>query len=64
MEIKIGKELLYLTDQDTMRVSVSMKEYIDALEEGFIAKGQGKVQMPYKVGADPDAYSIVHAMPC
>ncbi len=59
----MDQKLLYLSRSDVEKTNVSMKDIINALENMFIEKGQGKVEMPPKPGIHtlPDAF--IHAMP-
>jgi len=58
-----GRELLYLSQADVANLGVTMAEIIAALELMFREKGEGRVEMPPKVGVHtmPDAF--LHAMP-
>jgi len=56
-------ELLYLSRSDVERVGMSMAEIIDAVEEAFLEKGRGKVEMPPKPGIHPRKDTFIHAMP-
>jgi ornithine cyclodeaminase/alanine dehydrogenase-like protein (mu-crystallin family) len=56
-------EILYLSRADVEAVNLDMKTIINLLEQAFMDKGQGKVEMPPKPGIHtmPDAF--IHAMP-
>jgi ornithine cyclodeaminase/alanine dehydrogenase len=56
-------KILYLSRSDVESVHLSMKEIIHLLEEAFLEKGMGRVEMPPKPGVHtmPDAF--IHAMP-
>ncbi len=56
-------QVLYLSRADVEAVDLPMKTIIDLLEQAFIDKGHGKVEMPPKPGVHtmPDAF--IHAMP-
>ena len=56
-------ELLYLSRHDVEQVKLEMRTVIDLLEQAFMEKGRGKVEMPPKPGVHtmPDAF--IHAMP-
>lgn len=56
-------KILYLSRADVERTGVTMREIIDAVETGFRAHGEGRVEMPPKPGIHtmPDAF--IHAMP-
>jgi ornithine cyclodeaminase/alanine dehydrogenase len=57
------QQVLYLSRTDVETVDLSMKEIIGLLEQAFLEKGNGKVEMPPKPGIHtmPDAF--IHAMP-
>lgn len=58
-----AQKILYLSRADVERTGVTMREIIDAVETGFRAHGEGRVEMPPKPGIHtmPDAF--IHAMP-
>jgi len=58
-----GREFLYLSQVDVRELRLSMPEIVAALESMFREKGEGRVEMPPKVGVHtmPDAF--LHAMP-
>jgi len=60
--VSVGR-LLYLSQADVEAVGLTMAEIIEALEEMFREKGEGRVEMPPKPGIHtmPDAF--IHAMP-
>lgn len=60
--MSVGR-LLYLSQADVEAVGLTMAEIIEALEEMFREKGEGRVEMPPKPGIHtmPDAF--IHAMP-
>jgi ornithine cyclodeaminase/alanine dehydrogenase-like protein (mu-crystallin family) len=60
---RLGKELLYLSQADVVSAGLGMAEIITTLEEMFREKGEGRVEMPPKIGIHtmPDAF--IHAMP-
>jgi ornithine cyclodeaminase/alanine dehydrogenase-like protein (mu-crystallin family) len=63
MNPRLGQELLYLSRSDVVSTGLGMAEIIAALEEMFREKGEGRVEMPPKIGIHtmPDAF--IHAMP-
>jgi ornithine cyclodeaminase/alanine dehydrogenase-like protein (mu-crystallin family) len=63
MNAHLGKDLLYLSQSDVAGVGLTMEEIIAALERVFREKGEGRVEMPPKIGIHtmPDAF--LHAMP-
>ena len=59
----LGKELLYLSRAEVATVGLTMAEIIAALETMFREKGEGRVEMPPKIGVHPAADAFIHAMP-
>jgi ornithine cyclodeaminase/alanine dehydrogenase len=55
--------LLYLSRKDVEHVGLTMPEIIQALEEMFREKGEGRVEMPPKPGIHTRPDSFIHAMP-
>ncbi len=60
---RLGQDLLYLAHADVAAIGLGMAEIITALERMFREKGEGRVEMPPKIGIHtmPDAF--LHAMP-
>ncbi len=58
-----ASELLYLSRADVEQVQLDMSTIIELLEQAFMEKGKGNVEMPPKPGIHtmPDAF--IHAMP-
>ena len=63
MEAHLGRKLLYLSSADVQAIGLTMAEIIVALEAMFREKGEGRVEIPPKIGVHtmPDAF--IHAMP-
>ena len=63
MNTDLGKKFLYLSQSDVAAAGPSMAEIIVVLERMFREKGEGRVEMPPKIGVHtmPDAF--IHAMP-
>ena len=58
------QQLLYLSRADVASVGLTMNAIIDALENAFRDKGEGKVDMPPKPGIHPGGGdNFIHAMP-
>ncbi len=55
--------LLYLSRKDVEAINLPMREIIDALEDMFREKGQGRVEMPPKQGIHTRPNAFIHAMP-
>ena len=56
-------EILYLSRTDVAGLGMTMKEVLEAVENGFRLKGLGKTEMPPKPGIHPRADCFIHAMP-
>ncbi len=63
MNSQLGKKLLYLTSADVASAGLGMAEIITALECMFREKGEGRVEMPPKIGIHPAPDAFIHAMP-
>jgi ornithine cyclodeaminase/alanine dehydrogenase len=55
--------LLYLSHADVQAVGPTMAEIIQALESMFCEKGEGRVEMPPKIGVHTRPDAFIHAMP-
>ena len=55
--------LLYLSRADVEKVGLPMAEIIAAVEAVFREKGEGRVEMPAKIGIHPAPDDFLHAMP-
>jgi ornithine cyclodeaminase/alanine dehydrogenase len=55
--------VLYLSRKDVETVGLSMVEIVDALDEMFKEKGEGRVEMPPKPGIHTRKDAFIHAMP-
>ena len=55
--------LLYLSRQDVEKINVPMTEIINALDNMFKEKGEGRVEMPPKPGIHTRKDAFIHAMP-
>lgn len=55
--------LLYLSRQDVEKVSLDIPTIIDLLEKAFREKGEGKVELPPKLGIHTQPNAFIHAMP-
>ncbi|MGB3713264.1 MAG: ornithine cyclodeaminase family protein [Candidatus Promineifilaceae bacterium] len=56
--------LLYLSQSDVVSVGLEMAEVIELLEQAFLEKGAGRVEMPPKPGIHPGGGdNFIHAMP-
>jgi ornithine cyclodeaminase/alanine dehydrogenase len=59
----MARELLYLSRTDIERINLPMAEIISAVEEVIREKGEGRVEMPPKIGVHPAPDDFLHAMP-
>lgn len=57
-------EVLWLSRRDVESLGVTMAEAMEEVERGFRLKGQGKVEMPAKIGVHTRPDCFLHAMPC
>jgi ornithine cyclodeaminase/alanine dehydrogenase-like protein (mu-crystallin family) len=55
--------LLYLSRADVESVALDMGMVIDLLQQAFLEKGQGHVEMPPKPGIHTQPDAFIHAMP-
>ncbi len=62
--MEIGKEVLYLTQADVRAVGLTMKDYIDLMEEAHRDKGNGEVTMPPKLTVQPREELFMLGMGC
>ena len=56
-------EIRYLSRADVENLNVSMKEVLEAVDNGFRLKGLGQTEMPPKPGVHPREDCFIHAMP-
>jgi ornithine cyclodeaminase/alanine dehydrogenase-like protein (mu-crystallin family) len=59
----LGTKLLYLSQADVQAIGLGMAEIIAALEAAFREKGEGRVEMPPKIGIHTQPDAFIHAMP-
>jgi ornithine cyclodeaminase/alanine dehydrogenase len=62
--MNLGKEVRYLSRADVEEINLSMTEIMDILEDAFIEKFNGRVEMPPKPGIHTRENAFIHAMPC
>lgn len=55
--------LLYLSREDVEKVALDIPTIIDWLEKAFREKGEGKVELPPKLGIHTQPNAFIHAMP-
>ena len=61
--MKIGEELLYLSEQDCIDTGLIDQDIIAATEQGMADYSRGITEMPAKIGIHPMPDSLMHAMP-
>lgn len=59
----MSESILYLSRRDVERVSLPMREIIEALESAFLEKARGLTEAPPKPGIHPRPECFLHAMP-
>jgi ornithine cyclodeaminase/alanine dehydrogenase len=57
------QRLLYLSKNEVAETGLTMPEVIEAVEQAFKEKGEGRVEMPPKPGVHSRPNSFIHAMP-
>jgi ornithine cyclodeaminase/alanine dehydrogenase-like protein (mu-crystallin family) len=63
MNSRLGNQLLYLSHSDVVSAGLGMVEIIAAVEDMFREKGEGRVEMPPKIGIHTQPETFLHAMP-
>ena len=56
--------MLYLSRADIEEINLPMAEIMDLLENAYIEKHGGRLDMPPKLGISPAPEAFAHAMPC
>jgi len=56
------EEILYLSRIDVEKLNISINEVIQIVEEAFLEKARGKVEVPPKPGIHPQKDAFIHAM--
>nr|WP_315023407.1 ornithine cyclodeaminase family protein [uncultured Aminipila sp.] len=62
-KLTIGKELLYLTQEDVRNIQITPEEILDLTEKALVAYSKKNVDMPAKIGIHPLHETFYHAMP-
>ncbi|HPQ38355.1 MAG TPA: ornithine cyclodeaminase family protein [Synergistaceae bacterium] len=55
---------LCISEAQVQSLGISVKDVMNVVEKGFRLKGEGKVELPAKIGAHPRQDCFIHAMPC
>lgn len=62
-QLKIGEELLYLTQKDVRSIPITPEEILELTEKALVAYSAKKTDMPAKIGIHPLPETFYHAMP-
>ncbi|HJX02238.1 MAG TPA: ornithine cyclodeaminase family protein, partial [Candidatus Bathyarchaeia archaeon] len=56
-------DVLYLSRTDIEKLDINMIDIIRVVEEAFLEKAKGRVEVPPKPGIHPQKDAFIHAMP-
>lgn len=62
--MNIGREVLYLCQEDVKKTGLTMKDYIDIMEEAHRDKGNGDIVMPPKLTLQPNPDLFMIGLGC
>ncbi len=62
-KLDLGKEILWLTKEDCMKVGPDTEETLDLVRQALVAHGKDEYEMPAKIGIHPFDDVFFHAMP-
>ncbi len=62
-KLDLGKEILWLTKEDCMKVGPNTEETLDLVRQALVAHGKDEYEMPAKIGIHPFDDVFFHAMP-
>lgn len=62
--MNIGREVLYLSQADVKKTGLTMKNYIDIMEEAHGMKSRGEITMPPKITVQPRDELFMLGMGC
>jgi len=62
-QIRRGKELIYLSQEDVIACNIQKEDLIQLVREALAAHGNGLCEMPAKIGLHPLKDTLMHAMP-
>lgn len=57
-------ELLCISEVQIESLGISVAEVMEVVEKGLVFKGEGKMELPAKIGIHPRHDCFIHAMPC
>lgn len=61
--LQIGKEILYLTQQDCIQTGLTAADIYQLVETSLMYHGRKEIDMPARIGIYPKRDSFIHAMP-
>ena len=61
--LEVGKEILYLTQEDVKNIGLSDGEILSLTEKALAGHGEKRTEMPAKIGLHPLKDTLMHAMP-
>jgi len=59
----MSEQVLYLSEGDVRTAGLPMRGLLEALESAFRDLGEGRAEVPPKIGVHPSSASFFHAMP-
>lgn len=62
-KLKIGEEMLYLTQKEVIGLGLTEKDILNLTRDALIAHGTKEFEMPAKIGVHPFKEVFFHAMP-
>ena len=62
-DFELGKELLWLTREECIKVGPSIDETLELTRQALVAHGRKEYEMPAKIGIHPWSDVFFHAMP-
>jgi len=57
-------KVLCISQEQVESLGIQVSEVMDAVERGFVLKGNKQMEMPAKIGIHPRQDCFIHAMPC
>jgi len=60
----MGYDVRFISQADVESLAITMRDVIDNVEYGWKMKGEGKAELPAKIGVHPRGNCYLHAMPC
>ncbi len=57
-------KVLCISQEQVESLGIPVSEVMRVVEEGWVLKGQKKIEMPAKIGIHPRQDCFIHAMPC